>query len=190
MQCDNERPFCRKCIDSGRECKGYDRETVFIIGTLEDGGRCSSHPPRVLKGSKRAKAAAKIEEDEKLDLVPVEPLQPAWDDLVSLSHLGTVYQVQIAALHTSLQMVIRDKAEGENNNRFTRLMFPPYSPADTRPSLQEDEFELRSQCMIHLSPTDGTGSSESAATDSIFLFLYEVCLYLTMAVHEEQPHLT
>ncbi|EOO02220.1 putative c6 zinc finger domain-containing protein [Phaeoacremonium minimum UCRPA7] len=177
-KCDNERPFCRKCIDSGRECKGYDRETVFIIGTLEDGGRCSSHPPRVLKGSKRAKAAAKNEEDEKLDLVPVEPLQPAWDDLVSLSNLGTVYQVQIAALHTSLQMIIRDKAEGENNNKFTRLSFPPYSPADTRPSLQEDEFALRSQCMIHLSPTDASGSSESTATDSIFLFLYEICAAL------------
>ena len=127
-----------------------------------------------MKGSKKAKAAAKNEEDEKLDLVPIEPLQPAWDDLISLSNLGTVYQVQIAALHTSLQMVIRSKAEDDNNNKCTRLSFPPYSPADTRPSLEEDEFELRSQCMIHLSPTDASGTSESTVTDSIFLFLYEV----------------
>ncbi|KAK4248400.1 hypothetical protein C7999DRAFT_13637, partial [Corynascus novoguineensis] len=48
VKCDNQRPHCRKCIDSGRTCAGYERETVFIIGTLDDRGRCSSHPPRVV----------------------------------------------------------------------------------------------------------------------------------------------
>ncbi|KAK4040900.1 hypothetical protein C8A01DRAFT_35072 [Parachaetomium inaequale] len=49
VKCDNQRPHCRKCLDGGRACAGYERETVFIIGTLEDQGRCSSHPPRVVK---------------------------------------------------------------------------------------------------------------------------------------------
>ncbi|KAL2164667.1 hypothetical protein VTH06DRAFT_3884 [Thermothelomyces fergusii] len=48
VKCDNQRPHCRKCIDGGRICAGYERETVFIIGTLDDRGRCSSHPPRVV----------------------------------------------------------------------------------------------------------------------------------------------
>ncbi|CAK7220934.1 hypothetical protein SCUCBS95973_004325 [Sporothrix curviconia] len=50
--CDNTRPYCKKCHDTGRECAGYERETVFIIGTPQDGGRCSSHPPRVIKSRK------------------------------------------------------------------------------------------------------------------------------------------
>ncbi|KAJ9154743.1 C6 zinc finger domain protein [Pleurostoma richardsiae] len=173
VKCDNERPFCRKCIDSGRECKGYDRETVFIIGTIEDGGRCSSHPPRNLKGSRRGRASAKNEEETKLELIPVEPLHPAWDDLVSLSSSGTVYRVQIAALHTSLQIVVRNKA-ADDANRCVALSFPPYSPVESQPSVEDDDFELRSQCLIHLSPVEDSGDDESMiATDSVFLFLYE-----------------
>lgn len=29
-------------------CEGYERETVFIVGTVDDKGRCASHPPRNL----------------------------------------------------------------------------------------------------------------------------------------------
>ncbi|KAK7966533.1 uncharacterized protein PG986_000810, partial [Apiospora aurea] len=48
FQCDNTRPFCKKCTDHGRTCEGYERETVFIVGTVDDKGRCASHPPRNL----------------------------------------------------------------------------------------------------------------------------------------------
>ncbi|KAK8063973.1 hypothetical protein PG996_008625 [Apiospora saccharicola] len=48
IQCDNTRPFCKKCTDHGRVCEGYERETVFIVGTVDDKGRCASHPPRNL----------------------------------------------------------------------------------------------------------------------------------------------
>ncbi|KAH6627769.1 hypothetical protein F5144DRAFT_549180 [Chaetomium tenue] len=58
VKCDNQRPYCRKCLDGGRTCAGYERETVFIIGTLEDQGRCSSHPPRIVK-PKRSPASRK-----------------------------------------------------------------------------------------------------------------------------------
>ncbi|KAL5612974.1 hypothetical protein BROUX41_003948 [Berkeleyomyces rouxiae] len=55
VKCDNMRPICRKCVSTGRNCEGYERQMIFITATPEDGGRCSSHPPRstskkVLKG--------------------------------------------------------------------------------------------------------------------------------------------
>ncbi|KAK3901406.1 hypothetical protein C8A05DRAFT_34921, partial [Staphylotrichum tortipilum] len=55
VKCDNQRPHCKRCTDGGRTCAGYERETVFIIGTIQDQGRCSSHPPRP---SKKAKSTA------------------------------------------------------------------------------------------------------------------------------------
>lgn len=44
-KCDNQRPVCNKCINTNREC-GYVRETVFIVATSNDHGRCRSHPHR------------------------------------------------------------------------------------------------------------------------------------------------
>lgn len=35
----NERPICKRCSDSHRDCT-YERETVFIVASIEDGGRC------------------------------------------------------------------------------------------------------------------------------------------------------
>ncbi|PHH52263.1 hypothetical protein CFIMG_003323RA [Ceratocystis fimbriata CBS 114723] len=46
VKCDNMRPICRKCVSTGRSCEGYERQMIFITATPEDGGRCSSHPPR------------------------------------------------------------------------------------------------------------------------------------------------
>ena len=93
-QCDNQRPFCKKCIDSGRDCQGYERETVFIIGTVEDEGRCSSHPRRVV-GKKGKASPSKPQEPKKLQLVPSQPLQPAWDDLICLSDGETVSMIGV-----------------------------------------------------------------------------------------------
>ncbi|KAK3942429.1 hypothetical protein QBC46DRAFT_309455 [Diplogelasinospora grovesii] len=236
VKCDNERPFCKKCIDSGRDCAGYERETVFIIGTIEDQGRCSSHPPRVVKSSSsssssskragrstpsaRSSPGSKSEEKEgassnrpqlplppppppplpprlSLELVPDQPLQPAWDDLISLSNSasGKRYLVQIAAVHTNLQDVARGPGNGgtgdddadndddgrssggnssSSSNKFTFLSFPPYEPPDPQPLLNEDDFRLRSQCMVHLSsPLEDNRSETTTTTDSICLFLYE-----------------
>jgi len=175
-QCDNNRPFCNKCLDSGRDCAGYERETVFIIGTLEDGGRCSSHPPRVVK-SKKAKASSSKTEarPETLELFPSPPLQPAWDGSVSLTNGETTYDVRIAALHTSLQGV-RRLFEDASDSKFG-LSFPPYSPTDVRPFAGEEDFTLRYHSMVYLPPdedTSGQSSGTTTPTDSIYLFLYEV----------------
>lgn len=39
-QCDNARPKCQKCVGSGRECGGYERQMIFIVGTTNERGRC------------------------------------------------------------------------------------------------------------------------------------------------------
>ncbi|KAL8408810.1 hypothetical protein RB594_007295 [Gaeumannomyces avenae] len=191
-KCDNERPFCRKCIDSGRKCEGYERERIFIIGTPEQGGRCSSHPRRTVpsRNSKksttpsRSDSSSRSEEpervnqeeashSEKLELVAIEPLRPAWDDIVALSRRGTVYHTQISALNTSLAAIVH--SDEMNRGKATRLFFPPYVPPETRPSMRNDEFELRSQCMVHLSETEETRNElgESVGINSICLFLFE-----------------
>lgn len=36
LKCDNERPTCRKCSDSGRECQGYG-ESFFPIHISQSG---------------------------------------------------------------------------------------------------------------------------------------------------------
>ena len=104
-----------------------------------------------------------------------EPFQPAWDDLISLSHAGKNYRVQIAALRTSLQGVVRGQDNGDSS-KFSFISFPAYEPWNPQPSLMNDDFELRSQCLMHLDEegADATDANETDMTDSICLFLYEV----------------
>ncbi|KAK4460269.1 hypothetical protein QBC42DRAFT_107675 [Cladorrhinum samala] len=177
VKCDNERPFCRKCVDSGRECGGYERETVFIIGTVEDQGRCSSHPPRVVK-SKKGKSSSRSAEPEGLDLVPNHPLRPAWDDLISVSSRGRSYHVQIAALHTNPNGVSKAPASDNGQDgpvKTVYVSFPPYQ-APSNSSLDEGpEFQLSAQCLIHLA---GAGDDQGAGTrpsttDSVCMFIYQ-----------------
>ncbi|KAK3301983.1 uncharacterized protein B0T15DRAFT_421602 [Chaetomium strumarium] len=206
VKCDNQRPFCRKCIDGGRECAGYERETVFIIGTIEDQGRCSSHPPRVVKPRRGGKAASSSpkaaagssssssSEDEKFELKPREPLRPAWDDLIPVvSSRGKSYRLQIAALHTNnLQAVMRagadDEAGGGGGGKPVFVSLPPYEPQNVQPGLGqgEGEFRLSSQCLVHLAtPDEEQGVGTGSATESICLFLYETN---NSSYFSNQPH--
>jgi hypothetical protein len=115
-----------------------------------------------------------VDNDNRLQLVPVEPLRPAWDDVIALSRRGTVYHAQISALNTSLPAIIRCD-DDTSRGKLTRLFFPPYIPPDTRPSIQDEEFELRSQCMMHLSEMEETVNDDGVVvTNSICLFLFEV----------------
>ena len=117
-------------------------------------------------------------EEERLALVPVQPLQPAWSDLISVTNSEKYYRLQIAALHTPLQGVVRCKDE-PGSSKFTLLSFPPYEPSTPQPSPREDDFELHSQCLVHLDEDAGgdamaTEEMDTNRTDSICLFLYEV----------------
>ncbi|KAI0127490.1 hypothetical protein BJ170DRAFT_374534 [Xylariales sp. AK1849] len=55
VPCDNTRPFCKRCTDRDRVCEGYEQETIFIVGTVDDKGRCASHPPRSLQSPRNQK---------------------------------------------------------------------------------------------------------------------------------------
>lgn len=175
VQCDNQRPLCKKCIDGGRECAGYERETVFIVGTIHDQGRCSSHPPRVLK-TKTSKGPPTG--DDRLELVPTAPLRPAWDDLILVSSRGQSHQLQIAALHTQLHAITRGAVHDDGHAAGSRpvfISFPPYELPTVPPVSGENEFQLASQCFVHLAAPVGTqGGDIHNRTDSILLFLYEV----------------
>jgi hypothetical protein len=139
---------------------------VFITGGLENKGRVSSHPRREAGASKKQKQQA--DEEERLELMPTEPLVPAWDDLMSVSNHGVVYLVQIAALHTILEDVLRGK-ESDSAVKFA-LAFPKYLPPDIQPSSIDEDFRVNTQCLVHLSPEP----SEEDLTDSYCIFLYEV----------------
>ncbi|OBT68800.1 hypothetical protein VE03_02121 [Pseudogymnoascus sp. 23342-1-I1] len=64
VKCDNARPKCQKCVASGRECGGYERQMIFIVGTTNERGRCSSHPHRSILTAKQKKEKEKERETE------------------------------------------------------------------------------------------------------------------------------
>ncbi|ROW12720.1 hypothetical protein VMCG_00297 [Cytospora schulzeri] len=165
VKCDNERPFCRKCVDSGQ------RETVFIVGTVEDKGRCSSHPPRNSKGSKKSPSPPRTSEIGPTDseLVPVKPLQAAWNDQILVSSAGKTYRVQVAALYTPLSAVSRGHYKGKGET--TVLSLSPYTPLDVQPTFGDADFELHSQCLSHISPAKD--DPDLTVPESVLLFLFE-----------------
>ncbi|KAK3401059.1 hypothetical protein B0T20DRAFT_160108 [Sordaria brevicollis] len=179
VKCDNSRPYCRKCIDSGRECLGYERETVFIIGTIEDGGRCSSHPPRVIKSRKgkastSSRSGGEGEDDEKegktpprkeegraqrLELFPDHghPLQSAWDDFLSVSTGdGRRCSLRFEAVNTRLRSVVRG-GDGRSDGFAVKSM-AEYEVPNLGMYFGGQEFELRGQCLVSL-PGDQDGDA-------------------------------
>ncbi|KAK0621173.1 hypothetical protein B0T17DRAFT_508546 [Bombardia bombarda] len=144
-------------------------------------------PPRVVKSSKKGKASSSKSQDRaeltpdepqgRLELVPIEPLQSAWSDLISLSNLDKRFQVQIAALFTSLPSIIREAGDDDDDDgggKLSSLSLPSYENPDVQPFLNQDEFWLRSQCLIYLSPPDENQNEiMQITTDSICLFLFE-----------------
>jgi hypothetical protein len=199
----NERPICKRCADSNRDCT-YERETVFIVASIEDGGRCestnisishlpderqytdrpcpgSSHPPRKTAKKKAAsKSKSRSPAEEKLALIAEEPFTSAWNDLVSVSNFGKRYTLQIAALHTRLHSVVRsprDSDSDDGRNKTAPLSFTPYEIPDVQPSPNDDDFQVKSRCMVHLPSLDRTKKEDSPPrpqVDGVFLFLYEV----------------
>ncbi|TDZ68257.1 Proteasome subunit alpha type-4 [Colletotrichum trifolii] len=134
---------------------------VFITATIDDGGRCSSHPPRQVStasssSSKRA-SRSKNAEDETTPPVPTQPLTPAWDDSISLSRDGVAYSVQVAALHTRLDSVVR-RPDYENPYNFG-IALPPYSPVDVETWDNGSDLDLSAQSLISLSPAENANGT-------------------------------
>lgn len=87
-----------------------------------------------------------------------------------------------------MQAVVRGTDEGESS-KFTFLSFPPYEPSSPQPFLSDDDFDLRSQCVIHLDKaagSDAMDTGETDMTDSICLFLYEVRSIINKTEIEDQ----
>ena len=148
-----------------------ERETVFIIGTVEDKGRCSSHPPRITKGSKKSPSPPRTGEHRATEpsLVPVEPLKPAWMDYILVSKAGTTHLLQFIALNTPLSAVIRGY-HGATNEK-TALSMPPYRLLDIRPTFGDADFELHSQCLSHIPSTEE--DLNLTVPEGLMLFLFE-----------------
>lgn len=148
-----------------------ERETVFIVGTVEDKGRCSSHPPRNSKGSKKSPSPPSTSEIRATEsgLVPVEPFQPAWFDQSLVSSAGKTHRFQVAALYTPLSAIARGNygSKGET----TVLTLPPYTPNDVRITFGDADFELRAQCLSHIS--QAKDDPDLTVPESLVLFLYE-----------------
>lgn len=163
-KCTNERPYCQKCITSGRQCEGYERERVFITGTPETKGRVASHPK---KGTPPKKQKASFGGDSRLELVPLHPLTSAWDDCISLYSHGGQFKAMVTALQTKLGNVSREELEDDSG--FS-VSLPPYFPHEVQPSRGEDDFETRAMCLAHLSSSDD-GEDD---VRSFFVYLFEV----------------
>ncbi|KFX85997.1 hypothetical protein V490_09278, partial [Pseudogymnoascus sp. VKM F-3557] len=73
VKCDNARPKCQKCVASGRECGGYERQMIFIVGTTNERGRCSSHPHRsILTAKQRSEKEKEKQKELELERPQVE----------------------------------------------------------------------------------------------------------------------
>ncbi|KAM3463371.1 hypothetical protein MY5147_009686 [Beauveria neobassiana] len=173
VTCTNERPYCRKCIASGRECEGYERERVFITGTPEDHGRVASHPKRVTSTKTHSKSPQPKRErsGSHSPKFPQTLNNSAWDDNLDLSHGGK----NIAALHTSLHTIVRSSGSTPDGNGFG-VALPPYSPVELHRNHnghiagQDSPLWVSAQCLLcHHGIQGGSQSVESYC-----LFLFEL----------------
>jgi hypothetical protein len=115
-------------------------------------------------------------EQERFEVVPRKPLKSAWDDPVAVSCRGESHHLQVASLHTQLRDIARvsgDANADEAGAESVFVLLPPYEPPSVQSKLGGDGFQLASQCLVNLAaPEEGQGT---ATTDSVCLFLYEVC---------------
>ncbi|KAI0013959.1 hypothetical protein F4779DRAFT_639100 [Xylariaceae sp. FL0662B] len=170
VACDNGRPFCKKCTDYGRECGGYERETVFIVGTPDDKGRCSSHPPRNQQSSRKAKDTEN-QQVENLEFTATQPWQPAWADTITLSSAAGSQPVRLVALQKKLESAIRPSSRSSQGNGVTLSLSDP-RPLDVSPTFSQEGFNLKAHCLIHLPTTDRSQTADNS-WEGLCLFLYE-----------------
>ncbi|KAI8957371.1 hypothetical protein F5Y11DRAFT_363876 [Daldinia sp. FL1419] len=171
VACDNGRPFCKKCTDYGRECGGYERETVFIVGTPDDKGRCSSHPPRNQQ-NRRAKGK-EIQQAHKLNFIATEPWQPAWIDTISLSSTSGAHRVRFVALQTDLDSAIQPGSGSPRRDDEVKLSLKRPRAFNANPTFGYEPFSMRSHCLIHLPPKSSARQVASTNAEGLCVFLYD-----------------
>ncbi|KAI1354583.1 hypothetical protein F5Y01DRAFT_254763 [Xylaria sp. FL0043] len=169
VKCDNTKPFCKKCTDYGRECGGYERETVFIVGTQDDKGRVGSHPPRNIQQARAAQSEAGTQHGARLDFAATAPLQPAWHETVALKSGSNLHLVRILAKHADLDSAIKHSSSPPQGHEVS-LSLLDTQPLDVTPTFREENFTLKSICFVSV-PEAGDDSTGGA--EGICLFLYQ-----------------
>jgi len=164
-QCSNERPYCSNCVNSGRQCEGYERERVFITGTPETKGRVASHPKKTAS-TKRSRTRA--DGEVRPHIVPVQPLTSAWDDYIRLSNHGIETSALLTALQTNLQGV---SGRGRDGVSGFEISLPAYGPAELQPNPRADEFSVKSKCLANFGGDDAHDSNSGYCA-----FLFEVII--------------
>ncbi|CAJ2506017.1 Uu.00g001470.m01.CDS01 [Anthostomella pinea] len=182
VKCDNTRPFCKRCTDYGRECGGYERETVFIVGTPDDKGRCASHPPRNAQASR----GDQTEEEEPqmietLELTAAEPRQPAWNDTLLLDSAAGTHWIRIVARHTTLEDAFQSNSSASQQSEVA-LSLTGSRPLDVTPTFGQEDFNLKSHCLMRL--PRGSDNAGSTSDEGLFLFLYE---HNSSSIYSNEP---
>lgn len=119
QKCDGQRPICKKCANSKREC-GYERQATFIVGTIDDQGRCSSHPHRsqLLYKKKKPVSEATPPDSGSQSSPTVERRTIGWADSSPQNDTPTQYRSRFLALHE--QCLIRERLfETENLDGYS-----------------------------------------------------------------------
>lgn len=179
-QCSNERPLCTKCLNSGRDCEGYERERVFITGTLETKGRVASHPkksgsnpvPSRREEKQWRRSSSRSEASSSPSAQPSAPYSSAWDECIPFSVHGNEYLSTMMALHTKLDSAGREPSEHVHSDEGPfKLSLQPYRFQELQPSNDPKEFHCEAQYLQSL-----TSASDNVQdlTDSYHVFLYEV----------------
>ncbi|KAJ8126302.1 hypothetical protein O1611_g7335 [Lasiodiplodia mahajangana] len=160
-----------KCIDYGRECGGYERETVFIVGTQNDKGRVGSHPPRNAQQSRVAQSEAGSQHVTRLEVEAVEPLQPAWHETLLLRSGSNSQLVRIFAHHVDLDTAI-DRSGWPPQRDQVSLSLLDSQPLDVTPTFREEDFNLESYCFVNMLEVSDDSTVDSD-DESLCLFLYQ-----------------
>ncbi|KAI1268443.1 hypothetical protein F5Y18DRAFT_441217 [Xylariaceae sp. FL1019] len=175
----------------GRECGGYGRETVFIVGTPDEKGRVGSHPPRVPQSSSSNVHESSSQQAEKLDFVAVQPLQPAWNNDIVLNFGESQRLVRIVSKHADLESALLPISPSSRSNGSFLSLAENSKLFEVTPAFEREIFSLQCVCLVHW--PDNEISDASGSVDSLCLFLYEQnssSLYESPASWEKSSALT
>ncbi|KAL7627104.1 hypothetical protein AAE478_003880 [Parahypoxylon ruwenzoriense] len=145
-------------------------QTVFIVGTPDDKGRCSSHPPRNQQSSKKTKESG-IRQIEKLEFTTIEPWQPAWVDVIPLSSALGSHCIRFVALQADLGPTTQSGSRSSRGNDVA-LPLGNFRALDVNPTFGPEPFSLKSRCFIHL-PPKANRQTAGNSSEGLCLFLYE-----------------
>ncbi|KEY71866.1 hypothetical protein S7711_06008 [Stachybotrys chartarum IBT 7711] len=152
IKCSNERPFCQKCVSTGRHCEGYERERVFITGTPESRGRVASHP-------KKESTKGLNNQQDRPNVVPSPPFNSAWNDHITLSVDGIECFAWISVLHATLETTGEASPGSEHDAGYFKFEAFPNATTDLYSS-EFAELDTSAQCLLsHAGPSshDGQG---------------------------------